>query len=371
MIRICLLYLLLLLTRSGYAQKSDYTIKGTVDVESGTIYLMPAFNLIYFAEDFSTHSPITKGKFTLTGSISYPVPAIVYIKEGDRIQYRSTIFFIDKGEQKADWKVDEKYSSAVNINNAATLEQAQYLRRYEQNDIRLHQLNVSLSGLGEDAAAARIRTQLQHEKDSLEEANNKITLDNLRQNPGSLIPLWGMILELDKGYTPFLDTFYNTLSPQVQNSVTGKAFAIGVEKLRRTAIGSIFPNMEVSDINGKKVTLLPNKNKYTFVDFWYTACYPCRGQFPGFRKVYETYHDKGFELIGISTDEGDYIEDWKQFLTDNQLPWPQYLDDNKSNAKMLLIERYPTSFLLDADGRIIKQDLLPRELEKFLEANLK
>ncbi len=369
-IRICLLYICLLFAQYGYAQKSDYTLRGTVDVDTGTVYMMAAFTLVYFPEDISTSSPITKGKFSFSGSISYPVPAILYIKAGDKIKYRSTIFFLDKGEQKADWKVDEKYSSAVNINNAATKEQAQYLDLYKQNDERLYQLNVSLNGLGTDANSATIRVRLQREKDSLERANEQITLNNLRQHPKSFIPLWDMVYALDRGYNPFLDSFNNALPAQLKNSVTGKAYSAGVEKLRMTAIGSVFPAMEVSDIKGQK-TMVSAKHKYTLVDFWYTSCFPCRRLFPGFKKIYETYHDKGFELIAISTDEGKYINDWKQFLNDNPLPWPQYLDDNKRNAEMLLITRYPTSFLLDSEGRILKQDMLPDELEKFLEANLK
>jgi hypothetical protein len=35
-----------------------------------------------------------------------------------------------------------------------------------------------------------------------------------------------------------------------------------------------------------------------------------------------------------------------------------------------LIERYPTSFLLDEKGKILARDLLPEELEKFLEEHL-
>lgn len=369
-IRICLLYICLLVTQYGYAQKSDYTLKGAVDVDTGTIYMIPAFTLVYFPEDISTSSAIVKGKFNFSGSISYPVPSILYIKAGDKIKYRSTIFFLDKGEQKADWKVDEKYSSAVNINNAATNEQAQYLSLYQQNDERLYQLNVSLNGLGTDANSATIRVRLQREKDSLERANEQITLNNLRQHPESFIPLWDMVYALDRGYNPFLDSFNNALPAQLKNSVTGKAYSAGVAKLRMTAIGSIFPTMEVSDIKGQK-TMVSGKNKYTLVDFWYTSCFPCRRLFPGFKKIYEAYHDKGFELIAVSTDEGKYIDDWKQFLNDNPLPWPQYLDDNKRNAEMLLITRYPTSFLLDSEGRILKQDMLPDELEKFLEANLK
>src|SRR5690606_31172414 len=109
------------------------------------------------------------------------VPAILYIRDGERVLYRSTIFFLDKGEQKATWKVDEKYSSAVNIINSATQEQARYLDLYKQNDERLYQLNVSLNGLGTDAASDKIRSSLQREKDSLERANEQITLRNLKQ----------------------------------------------------------------------------------------------------------------------------------------------------------------------------------------------
>ena len=47
--------------------------------------------------------------------------------------------------------------------------------------------------------------------------------------------------------------------------------------------------------------------KIVLVNFWSTRCYPCRLEIPELIRLYNTYKDKGFRIIGVSTDsdEGD------------------------------------------------------------------
>lgn len=368
LMRIHGLFLLILLHFTAAGQKSPFTIKGTVDVDTGTIYLSPGLNSIYYPEDMNLQVPVKDGKFTFTGSISYPVPVIITIKENEKAKYWSKRFMIDKGVQNADWKVQPKQSTYVTIENDSRKQQDIYNTVLQDNDVALHQAMVAINGLGTDAPE-ETKTKLLAQKEKLALEREELIIQYTTQHPLSLIPLWEMVFALDKGYTPFLDTFYSILSPKIKSTHTGKMYAAGVAKLRKTAVGSIFPKLSVLDVNGKETMLKPAQ-KYTLVDFWFSGCYPCIRLFPDFKKIYETYHEKGFELIAISTDEGEQVSDWKRYISEKPLPWLQYLDKNKANANALLIERYPTSFLLDEKGKIVAKDLLPAELEKFLEANI-
>ena len=62
-----------------------------------------------------------------------------------------------------------------------------------------------------------------------------------------------------------------------------------------------FPDFE-QDLDGKPLSVAGYKGKVVMIDFWATWCRPCAGRIPNVVKVYEKYHDQGFEIIGISLD---------------------------------------------------------------------
>jgi thiol-disulfide isomerase/thioredoxin len=361
-----LLVSLLLLCNVAFAQPSSFTIRGTVNVDTGTAILKTAFGKDIYPEEIKLEAPIKKGKFTFTGNIAYPYTVRLSLKYGGKVSER---FLLDKGEQKTVWKI-EGNTSVVSIDNAATKEKAELNGLLKPNEDNLHQALVALNSLPDNERTSAMGLSLQANKDSLQKERQKLLLGYLKAHPNSYVMLWEIVLATDRGHDPMLTSFYNALSPELKASATGKALGLAIENLSKTATGSVFPIMEVSDVNGNKTTIKPNGSKYTFIDFWYSGCYPCMRLFPGFKKVYDTYRGKGFEFVAISTDEGEQINDWKRAIKEKKLTWPQYLDDNKRNAHMLQIERYPTSFLLDSGGRIIAVDMLPEQLEQFLKINL-
>ena len=65
------------------------------------------------------------------------------------------------------------------------------------------------------------------------------------------------------------------------------------------------------------------------------------------------------------------IENWKKVIAKNNITWQNLLDENGNISKKYSINKFPTNFLLDSEGKIIKRDIPQEELEKFLEENLK
>jgi thiol-disulfide isomerase/thioredoxin len=106
-----------------------------------------------------------------------------------------------------------------------------------------------------------------------------------------------------------------------------------------------------------------HKGKVVLIDFWATWCGPCRAEFPNVKKTYQDYHDKGFDIVGISLDQdkGKLAD----YMKENGVTWQQYFDgkgwENKLAAKYG-IRSIPATILVDADGKILGRDLRGDEL---------
>ena len=107
------------------------------------------------------------------------------------------------------------------------------------------------------------------------------------------------------------------------------------------------------------------------VDFWFSHCGPCIGQFDTMKKLYSEYHDKGFNIIGIARDNLNTIPSWKKIIKEKQLTWDQYLDLNGQICLSLDINFFPTNFLINQNGKIIAKNLSMVELSTFLKKQLR
>ncbi len=121
-------------------------------------------------------------------------------------------------------------------------------------------------------------------------------------------------------------------------------------------VGSPFPAFDVKDLDGKPLSIANYKNKIVMIDFWATWCLPCRGEIPNIVKTYQKYHDKGFEIIGISLDKDGDKNKLIDFTKENNMPWRQYFDGKGWQNEMAVkygIQSVPIAFLLDGKGNII------------------
>jgi peroxiredoxin len=128
--------------------------------------------------------------------------------------------------------------------------------------------------------------------------------------------------------------------------------------------GSQFPDFAEKDLAGNSLSVANYKGKVVLVDFWATWCAPCVYELPKVQKMYEKYHEKGLEVIGISLDKSQDV--LKNFVKDRNIPWPQFCDakfwDNKL-AQKYGIKTIPATFLLDGQGRILARDLRGDDLD--------
>jgi thiol-disulfide isomerase/thioredoxin len=151
-----------------------------------------------------------------------------------------------------------------------------------------------------------------------------------------------------------LENTLKLLSPKMQKTSEGEKLAAYIRGVRNTKIGVTIKNFVLNDPDGKAISFEQFKGKYVWIDFWASWCGPCKQAFPHMKELYAQYKDKGFEIVGVSTDAK--IEPWLKILPKLNNPWPQ-LWDNKNIASEFAVIAFPTSFLIGPDGKIILKEV--------------
>jgi thiol-disulfide isomerase/thioredoxin len=157
---------------------------------------------------------------------------------------------------------------------------------------------------------------------------------------------------------------------------------LGAIDLKATAVAKMVGKpplpWHVKDARGlpKTVQIGDLKGKWVLLDFWGHWCGPCVQDMAGMIDLYELYadHRDKFEIVAFhDSSVPDFGEMDKKLLGTRQslwggrdLPFPILLDDAGQTAKAYTIQGWPTTILIDPDGKVVGEDRGHRLLESKL-----
>src|SRR5262249_31734228 len=82
------------------------------------------------------------------------------------------------------------------------------------------------------------------------------------------------------------------------------------------------PGFPLPDLQGKMQSPADYRGKIVFVNFWATWCGPCRQEIPDFMALYDEYHAKGLEILGVALDDTEAV---KAFVGEEKINYPVLL----------------------------------------------
>lgn len=150
------------------------------------------------------------------------------------------------------------------------------------------------------------------------------------------------------------------MSPEVLATEAGQEMKKQYAALANLGIGAVAPDFTLNTPEGKPVTMSEyvKGKKLVLIDFWASWCGPCRKEGENVKAIYADYHDKGFDVLGVSLDNN--LEAWKKAIKDDGIVWGQVSDLKGWESPMPELYNFsgiPHLVLVDGEGRIVAKNL--------------
>lgn len=331
-------------------ENKGFLIKGVVEGKSnGYIYLK--YNEIIDS------SLVTNQEFSFEGVVSRPVEAALYpVTPTSKEMMFWGPFMLENSEIGISVKLSKVKSDGKEIPSL---------------DI------VSVSGSKSEDLKRNFDSKLQEafssiENDSLKEVffYNHLS-DFINANPKSVLS--GNYLGSLSNYYGYLNSdqienLYKLIDSNYQNKNDIADIKSVIKRRRVLDIGKIPPKILLPDQYGELIDSQKLEEDFILLEFWASWCAPCRQANPALLKVYNSYKNNGFEILGVSLDHE--TDKWKDAIKKDSINWIQVIDTQNSTKETFSLTTIPYNVLLNKERKIMALNITPLKLEEILNEKL-
>lgn len=347
------------------SHNKTFTLKGTIKGPN-TEYVV--LNYMDSANVYVSDTLMVEGNsFISQGLIAHPQLASltsnltgVYMEDPNRLR-----IFIEPNAMEIDLKEDQFPDALV----AGSESQIEY--EYLTKKIKPYYEKLELKETGREEA-----------QQLLTEVKN-IKLKYAFNNPNSYVSAEMINFYSEQMPIDSLKMFYAGLDPILKKSFYGLDIQETIESYIFIPIvdsGDVAPGFSSENSDGNILSLNQFKGKTVLLDFGAAWCGPCKKEIPEVKRIFNKYHSKGLEVIGVSFDKNKTI--WKENIKDEELDWHHLYagENNFRNRKkgsinvLYQVQAIPAYILIDENGIIVeryrgadKKDKSLKDLEAKLE----
>ena len=194
-----------------------------------------------------------------------------------------------------------------------------------------------------------------------------------KENPNSIVAVMALtdLIRLRAIQAKEAQELYSGISESLKSTRLGKQLemlvnnAVALSQQKKIDVGDKAENFSAPTPNGRELSLNEAMGKVTIIDFWASWCKPCRMENPNVVKVYNKYHEKGLNIIGVSLDKKK--EAWLKAIQDDNLQWSHVSNLQfwqEPIAQAYGVRSIPATFILDEEGNVIAKNLRGPALEE-------
>jgi peroxiredoxin len=343
--------------------KFNYTVSGIAKgVAEGTMVYLEKQDDIKGAVQVDS-AKVSKGLFSMKGSAFEPAVNFIQVKgiEGkiafilDQGTITLTIYKDSIGKSQIGGTPDNDALQNFNV-------YSQKVQKKMQDFQATNKVKMQTAQTDKDNATIE---QLMGEFSVLQNELLQYTTSYPEKNPTSFLS----VLLLDNMFNQpevniqKIKTVYASLTPILQKTKPGVAIKTKIDNYKDISIGNAAPDFSGPTPDGKTLSLKQALGKVTIIDFWASWCGPCRKENPSVVALYNEFHAKGLNIIGVSLDKD--AAKWKEAIAKDKLTWShvsnlQFWTD--PIAVLYNIKSIPATYILDEKGVIIASNLRGEEL---------